>query len=427
MPTFKLGKRVVDGLCVKSEQYTAYDADLTGFGCRVTKRGAKSWIVEFRPRGGGRRVHKKRITIGSVKAVTPDEARREAKDILARVRLGEDVAGQRALRRIAPTVGELAERYMREEVRPTKKSTTASIYESLLQRFILPALGTKRAMDVTRTDVTKLHRQMGASTEVTANRTLTLLSGLFSWAIKVGELPDDCRPTKGITKFREEGRERYLTGEELAHLGTSLLEAETVGLPWEPDSSKSTAKHAPRLENRRVKIPLSITAAIRLLLFTGCRLREILHLEWSFVDLERGMLFLPDSKTGRKPVILSAVAVTILESLPKVSKYVIPGDDLVHHRHDLNRPWRALIKHAGLPGLRLHDLRHSFAATGAGSGLGLPVIGKLLGHRNLETTNRYAHLDCSPLRVAADSIASQLDTALRQGSKDEKPSSFELA
>jgi integrase len=147
-------------------------------------------------------------------------------------------------------------------------------------------------------------------------------------------------------------------------------------------------------------------------LFTGCRLREILQLKWAHVDFERGMLFLPDSKTGRKPVVLAAPAVAVLQELSRIGDYVIAGNDMKRPRHDLQRPWRAITARASLSGLRIHDLRHSFAATGAGSGFSLPIIGKLLGHRNLETTSRYAHLAASPLKVAADRIANDLAQAM---------------
>ena len=382
----------------------------------MTQTGAKSWIVEYRPHGGGRRVAKRRVTLGAITTLPPDSARRAAKDILARVRLGEDVAGEKAARRAAPTVGELVEKYMSEEIRPTRKASTAALYDTHFRRHILPELATKRAIDVTHSDIAKLHRKIGSTTPVTANRVVILLSGLFSWASTAGEVPDECKPTKGVTKYREEGRERYLTLEEFGRLGDALREAETVGLPWDVDTSKVTAKHAPKSENRREKLPLCTTAAIRLLLFTGCRLREILHLQWSFVDFEREMLFLPDSKTGRKPVILSSAALAVLEGLPRVGRYVVPGDNLFRPRHDLQRPWLALSKRAGLQGVRLHDLRHSFAATGAGSGMGLPVIGKLLGHRNLETTSRYAHLDHDPLKVATNRIGAKLTSALGEAS-----------
>jgi integrase len=121
-----------------------------------------------------------------------------------------------------------------------------------------------------------------------------------------------------------------------------------------------------------------------------------------------GMLFLPDGKTGRKPVVLSGAALAILDGLPRAGEYVIAGQRSDRARHDLKRPWEAIRRRAGLRPIRLHDLRHSFAATGAASNLGLPVIGKLLGHKRSETTSRYAHIAADPLKIAADAIASQL-------------------
>ena len=147
---------------------------------------------------------------------------------------------------------------------------------------------------------------------------------------------------------------------------------------------------------------------MRLLLLTGCRLREILNLRWEEFDRERGMLLLPDSKTGRKPVILSGAGIAVLEGIPRVGDYVIAGLRAEKARRDLKRPWEAIRHRAALGPIRLHDLRHTFAATGAGSNLGLPVIGKLLGHKRAETTSRYAHIAADPLKAAADAIASKL-------------------
>jgi integrase len=155
-----------------------------------------------------------------------------------------------------------------------------------------------------------------------------------------------------------------------------------------------------------------------LLLFTGCRLREILHLRWDNVDLKRGCLFLPDSKilpdskSGRKTVILNAPALAVLSGLDRVGPYVVPGDDPEKPRHDLKRPWDAVTGRAGLVGVRLHDLRHTYASFGAGGGFGLPIIGKLLGHTQASTTQRYAHLDADPLRHASDAIGSRIAAAL---------------
>jgi integrase len=152
------------------------------------------------------------------------------------------------------------------------------------------------------------------------------------------------------------------------------------------------------------------------LLFTGARLREILHLQWENVDLERGLLFLADSKTGRKTLVLNAPAMAVLVGLPRVGSYVIASDTAgtkdEKPRADLKRPWQTIAKRAGLDGVRLHDLRHTYASFGVGGGLGLPIIGKLLGHTQASTTQRYAHLDNDPLRRATESIGSRIAAAL---------------
>jgi integrase len=373
----------------------------------VTPNGARSWIVEYRPHGGGRSVGKRRITLGSVSVLTPDQAREAAGDVLAKVRFGDDAPHDRAARRSSPMLAELITEFMNEEIRPTRKPGTAALYDMYFRVHVRPALGTKRAREVTSTDVGKLHRKIGTETPVTANRVVALLSSLFSWAAGRSKVPKDLNPARGITRYREQGREQFLSSEDLARLGDALREAETVGVPWIVDESSSKAKHVPK-DNRRTKVSPYATAALRLLLLTGCRLREILNLRWEEFDRERGMLLLPDSKTGRKPVILSSAAIAVLEGIPRAGDYVISGLRPEKARRDLKRPWEAIRQRAALGPIRLHDLRHTFAATGAGSNLGLPVIGKLLGHRRAETTSRYAHIAADPLKTAADAIASKL-------------------
>ena len=147
-------------------------------------------------------------------------------------------------------------------------------------------------------------------------------------------------------------------------------------------------------------------------MFTGCRLREILHLEWSHVDMERGVLFLPDSKTGQKTVVLAAPALAVLASLPREGRYVITGNTPDKPRTSLHRAWTTATKHAKLDGLRIHDLRHTFASIGAGMNIGLPMIGKLLGHAHAQTTERYAHLAVDPVRRSADMIAGRIEEAM---------------
>lgn len=414
MATQKLTKTTVDALAPRDRIYIVYDAALSGFGVRITPNGTRNWIVEYRPQGGGRAVSKKRITLGATAVLTPDQARQAAGDVLARVRLGDDAPHDRAARRASPFLGDLIDEFMRDEVCPIRKPRTVELYKLYFRRHVTPVLGNKRAREVTKQDIAKLHRKIGAKAEVTANRIVVLVSGLYSWAARIGRIPEGVNPARGITRFREQGRERFLSVEELGRLGDALREAETVGLPWVVDETSPNAKHV-RKDNRITKVSPFVTAAMRLLLLTGCRLREILNLRWAEYDGERGMLLLPDSKTGRKPVILSGAAVAVLDSIPRAGDYVIAGRDPDQARHDLKKPWDAIRRRAGLGEMRLHDLRHTFAATGAGSNIGLPIIGKLLGHKNVETTTRYAHLAADPLRVAADAIASKLQTYLDEG------------
>jgi integrase len=244
----------------------------------------------------------------------------------------------------------------------------------------------------------------------------TVKDELYAFTAKRKLTPAGFNPARGIEQYPEKGRERFLTANELTRLGEAVREAETIGLPYAIDETKPKAKHAPKEANRRTKIGPHAAAAVRLLILTGARLREILHLKWDHVDLERGMLLLPDSKTGKKAIVLNAPALDILANLPRVGEYVIAGQmagsDDDKPRSDLNRPWRAIVKRAGLTGLRIHDLRHTHASVGAGLGLGLPILGKLLGHTQPSTTARYAHLDADPLRRAADRIGEHIAAAM---------------
>jgi integrase len=242
------------------------------------------------------------------------------------------------------------------------------------------------------------------------------VGSLYAFAGKRKILPLGFNPARGIEQYAEKGRERFMTADELTRLGDAIREGETAGLPYEIDEARPTAKHAPKEARRRTKIGLHAAAAVRLLILTGARLREILHLKWEHVDFERGLLLLADSKSGKKAIVLNAPARDILANLPRVGAYVIAGQaagsDEDKPRSDLNRPWRAIVKRAGLTGLRIHDLRHTHASVGAGLGLGLPIIGKLLGHTQPATTARYAHLDADPLRRASEHIGSRLAAAM---------------
>jgi integrase len=222
-------------------------------------------------------------------------------------------------------------------------------------------------------------------------------------------------PARGIERNREQAKERFLKSDEFARLGDALRLAETEGLPWDVDEGHPKAKHHAKPEKRKTKTDPYAVAAVRLLILTGARLSEILTAKWSEIDFERGILFLSDSKTGRKPVYLSAAALAVFASIPRVERnpYVIVGAKEGAPRVDLKKPWRAIRKAAELNDLRIHDLRHSFASVGAGASLGLPIVGKLLGHSNPKTTARYAHLDADPMHRAVNQIGNTIDTAMR--------------
>ena len=245
------------------------------------------------------------------------------------------------------------------------------------------------------------------------------MSAVWNWAARRDEVALADNPARAIERYPEKGRERYLTSEELARVGDVLREGETIGLPYSVDETKPTAKHAPKADHRRSKLDPFAVAAIRLLILTGARLREILDAQWSQLDLERGILFLADSKTGRKPLYLSAAAQAVLVAIPRVkgNPHVIAGALEGAPRADLSKPWRAVKQAAEIEGVRIHDLRHSFASFGAGASLGLPIIGKLLGHSQAATTHRYAHLDADPLRRAVETIGNTIAAAMAGDAK----------
>ncbi len=355
--------------------------------------------------------------------MSPEDAREEAVRTLARVTLGGDPAAARSEERASLTLSDVMDSYMRDHVASKRKAKTETEYKILVEKHIKPAVGSMRASAVTPADVARMQsaivrgkRRNGNTGKTTANRALAVLSAAFGWAQGVGLVPDGHNPVRRVERFSESKRERFLTLAELSAVGDALVEAETTGLPYAVDEKKAKAKHAPKLENRRTVYGPHAVAAIRLLLLTGARRREILDLKWSDVDLGRGMLFLGDSKTGAKSIVLSSAAIEVLQQVPKVGKFVIAGNsagtDDEKPRSDLNAPWRAVMQRAGLEGVRLHDLRHTFASIGVGGGAGLPVIGRLLGHSQAATTARYSHIDIDPAKRAVDAIGQRINAAM---------------
>jgi integrase len=441
MAAVKLTRRTVSALQAKLSRYFVYDVDLKGFGVRVMPSGAMSYIVEYRPGAGGRGVTKKRITLGSTDTLSPEEARKEAGTILSKVKLGGDPASDRKASRAALTVKELVEVFMAEHVEAKRKPSTAKTYRELFYHRFVPEFGTRKAADLASDELARLHLKL-KRTPGRANRLLAIVSSMYNFAQAPSQklVPKGCNPAADIERYRTRAMERFLSTDELARIGDAIREAETLGVPWTPEPTKKT-KHAPRIENRRTVIDPFAAAALRLLLLTGARLSEILTLRWEWVDVQRGLLLLPDSKTGKKAVVLNAPALSVLDELPRLGSFVIAGASAgtkkEKPRADLKRPWMAVARLAGLVevvpklgkdkkpimkdgepvmreriSVRIHDLRHTHASYGAGLGLGLPIIGKLLGHAQASTTQRYAHLDNDPVRKASERIGGVIAAAM---------------
>lgn len=378
----KLTKRTVDAAIAETARYIVWDSALKGFGLRVETSGTKTFLVRYRSAG-----RKRFLSIGRFGQLTPEQARGLAQEALADVRRGHDPADERRKERASISVADLAAGFLAEHVDAKRKSSTAIHYRSLIDGYVLPKHGARRAHDFSRADLARLHLSL-QDRPYQANRMLAVVASMYSFGERHGLVPEGCNPAKRIERFPEARRERFLSTEEISRLDEALRD-------FERDGRFGTG-----------------IAALRLLLFTGARLGEILRLRWEHVDLERGLLLLPDSKTGRKTITLNAPALAVLQSLERVGAFVITGAAPELPRSDLKKPWAAVIEAASLPGLRIHDLRHSFASVGAGAGLGLPIVGKLLGHMQASTTQRYAHLDAAPVRRAADAIGQAIATAL---------------
>jgi integrase len=381
----KLTKRIVEAAEVKTAEYMLWDGELPGFGVRVMPSGRRSYMVQYR---AGRR--SRRMGLGPHGVLTADQARSMAVQVLAEVRTGSDPAGVRKERRDAVTMAEVADRFDKEHIAVHLKESTAKEYRRNLRRFILPVLGRHRVADVTRADVAKFHHDL-RHIPYQANRNLEIISKMFNLAEMWGLRPDGSNPRRHIRKYPEQKRERFLSAGELRRLGHVLGE----------------------MESERLELPSAI-AAVRLLVLTGCRLNEIMKLRWEHVDLADAMLRLPESKTGAKVVHLGQAVINLLRDIGRepFNLFVITGTCPGKPLSDLQPFWQRLRARAGLKDVRLHDLRHTFASVAVASGQGLPMIGKLLGHSQVQTTARYAHLAGDPVRAAANDVSEAVAAGL---------------
>lgn len=378
----KLTKSTVERAETREKPYFLFDDQLPGFCARIAPNGKRHYYLQYMK-------HKKvkRLMMGLHGILTAEAARDKAIAMLAKINAGADPVEEKIQKKLEPTVTELSEKYMKEHVTPHCKPSTAAGYRRYLDKHILPTLGNMKVADVTRTDIAEFHHSL-QEMPYEANRCLEVISKMFNLAELWGFRPDGSNPRKHLTKFQESKREKYLTNEEAKKLGGVL-----TGIKNDKDENPVAAY------------------CIELLLYTGCRLGEIQTLKWEYIDRDDFCLRLPDSKTGARIVYVGQNVMDLLKEIetrterPAGNPYVLWGAKEGSHIKDVQKPWRRFRKLAGLDGMRIHDLRHSFASHAVSQGMSLPMIGKLLGHTQVQTTARYAHLMADPVREAAGKVA----------------------
>jgi integrase len=360
-----------------------YDDAVKGFAARVTAAGGRAFILNYRRKLDG---VEKRYTIGSFPDWGTTAAREEARRLKRAIDGGADPVGEQEENRAAATMADLAARFERDYL-PRKRPSTQRVYRQQIRTEILPAFGKSKVRAISHSDVDSFHNRLSARAPTHGNRTLAVLSKMFSLSVRWGWRADN--PCKGIERNQENKRHRYLTGVELSRLAEALGKL----------GDKAAAN------------------AVRLLLLTGARQGELLSAKWSDIDLELGIWSKPAATTKQAAlhrVPLSAAAVQLLTKMwgqaDDDAEWLFPARGGGHCPH-INEAWIRVRKAAGIPDVHLHDLRHTYASVLASAGQSLAVIGALLGHSTPVTTHRYAHLFDDPLRAATERASAILTGA----------------
>lgn len=388
-----------------------YDREIAGFGLRVTEKGAKSFILNYVIHG-----RERRYTIGSLGEYTAETARDKAIELRQQIRDGIDPfavkqqneqQAREAEARVR-TVKQLSDAYLRQWAGPNKRAGTVYDDKSLLAGVILPRLGRVPLGQLTRRDIAELHASL-KGTPYRANRALALLHHMFEWASAddSGEWSMDRNPVDGVRRYHEEKRDRWLSEEELERLADAL---EKYPLQCGQGAVSDKQREWLQTEARRAM------DALRLIMVTGCRKGEALTARWTDFDFTRGVWTKPSHRTKENKteyVALSVQALALLEGMERKGEYLFPGR-MGGHLQDVKSAWAKVCKLAKLQGVRVHDLRHSFASHLVSSGVSLPIVGKLLGHTQSQTTQRYAHLADSPQRAAANLFPTILSARMVQ-------------
>lgn len=368
-----------------------WDSDLKGFGVRVSAAGRRTYFIYGRTKAG-RQVKAK---VGVHGQITAEKARSNARIEIGKLTAGQDPAQERieakraeAKRLGALTMAELCDKYLTEYAEVHKRESSIRDDRSIA-KMVKAKFGSRKVEEITHDDIASFHASL-KSRPARANRVIAMMSKMFSLAVQQWKLRPD-NPVKGVQRYQEEPRERYLQADELGRLSKALT-----------DSTNATSANA-----------------VRLLLLTGARRGETLSATWEQFDREPGVWIKPSAHTKQKKehrVPLSPPALQLLDEMrklnadrkPSPSPYVFPGRGRDEPLTDIKKFWASVCKTANISGVRLHDLRHTYASVLAGSGYSLPIIGALLGHTQAATTQRYSHLADNPLREATTRVGEQL-------------------
>ncbi|AIF82061.1 hypothetical protein I862_07535 [endosymbiont of Acanthamoeba sp. UWC8] len=388
----KLTKTVIEQAEVKEKPYFIFDSQVSGFCVRVSSTGKRHYYLQYMANKSV-----KRLALGQHSIITTEKARDKAITMLAKIKEGRDPQEEKKQNLNQPTIKELSKRFLEDYIALHCKKSTAKIYHHYFDKHIIPLLGNINVFKVTRADIAGFHLSL-RKTPYGANRCLAAISTMFNMAELWGLRADGTNPCKHIKKYTEHKRELYLNKDEAKRLGQVLAE----------------------LKNGK-KENISAVYCIELLLYTGCRLGEIQTLKWDYIDYSSSCIRLPDSKTGARIVHIGANVISLLEEikahplLPKDNPYVIWGKKPLTCLNNMRKTWQNIKKKAGLEAeLRIHDLRHSFASFAVSQGMSLPMIGKLLGHSQVQTTARYAHLMPEAVIEAAGNVTSHIAAIISQ-------------
>ncbi len=375
----KLTKRIVEGTKPKADQEViVWDSELRGFGVRVFPSGRRTYFVQYRNQYN--RTRKKKIGVHGV--LTAEQAREEAKVILGAVAKGEDPSKNDQINKNKKSMGDLASEFLEVYSKPNKKWESYVDDKRKIDQTILQHFGNRKIEEITTRDIQILHYEL-RDTPYKANRVRALLSKMFNVAIQWNWA--EVNPVNGVEKYHENKRQRWLNEEELERLW-KVLE-----LYHNQDAAN----------------------AIRLLILTGSRRNEVLHARWDQFDLDSGVWKKPAHTTKQKkfehlPLSAQTIELLMLMQDLSTSEFLFPGRVQGKPVCTIKKAWITIRNMAKLPDVRIHDLRHTYASHLVSSGMSLSIVGKLLGHTQAATTQRYAHLADESLRQATTLFSDKL-------------------